>query len=113
MSVQPGQFNITDLQRRADYDIQLQFKDANGTPVDLTGWVVDAQVWNKERTTKYAGFAVTYTNRSIGSVSLALTDTQTEAFPDECYWDVLLENPAGLRNYWLEGIVYVSEGYTA
>lgn len=113
MSVQPGQFNITDLQRRADYDIQLQFKDANGNPVDLTGWTVYAQVWNQGRTTKYADWAVTYTNRSIGSVSLALTDTQTETLPDECQWDVLLENPAGLRNYWLEGIVYVSEGYTA
>lgn len=113
MSVQPGQFNITDLQRRADYDIQLQFKGADGNPVDLTGWTVYAQVWNQERSTKYADWAVTYTNRSIGSVSLALTDTQTETLPNECYWDVLLENPAGLRNYWLEGIIYVSEGYTA
>ena len=113
MSVQPGQFNLTDLQRRAAYDIQLQFKEAEGKPVDLTGWVVYAQVWNQGRSTKYADFAVTYTDRSIGSVSLALTDAQTETFPDECYWDVLMESPAGLRNYWLEGIVYVSEGYTA
>lgn len=113
MSIQPGQYNIPDMQRRADYDLQLQFKDANGNPVDLTNWTVYAQVWNKERTTKYADWAVTYTNRSIGSVSLALTDTQTETFPDECQWDVLLENPSGLRNYWLEGTIYVSEGYTA
>lgn len=113
MSVQPGTYNIPDMQRRADYDLQLQFKDANGNPVDLTNWTVYAQVWNKERTTKYADWAVAYTNRSIGSVSLAVTDTQTETFPDECYWDVLLENPSGLRNYWLEGVIYVSEGYTA
>lgn len=113
MSIQPGQFNITDLQRRADYDLQLQFKDANGDPVDLTGWTVYAQVWNQGRTVKYADWAVTYTDRIDGLVSLALTDTQTTDFPSECYWDVLLENPAGLRNYWLEGIVYVSEGYTA
>ena len=112
MSVQPGQHNIT-VQRRADYDLQLQFKDSAGVGIDLTGWTVYAQVWNQGRSTKYADWAVTYTNRSIGSVSLALTDTQTETFPDECYWDVLLENPAGLRNYWLEGIIYVSEGYTA
>jgi len=26
---------------------------------------------------------------------------------------VLLENPSTLREYYLEGIVYVSEGYTA
>lgn len=113
MSIQPGQFNITDLQRRADYDLQLQFKDANGDPVDLTQWTVYAQVWNQGRTTKYADWAVTYTDRINGLVSLALTDTQTTGFPNECYWDVLLENPSGLRNYWLEGIIYVSEGYTA
>jgi hypothetical protein len=113
MSVQPGQYNIPDMQRRADYDLQLQFKDSNDSPVDLTNWTVYAQVWNKERTTKYADWAVIYTDRSIGSISLAVTDTQTETFPDECYWDVLLENPAGLRNYWLEGVIYVSEGYTA
>jgi hypothetical protein len=113
MSVQPGRFDITDMQRRADYDLQLQFKDANGNPVDLTNWIVYAQVWNKERTTKYADWAVTYTDRSIGSVSLAVTDTQTETFPDECQWDVLLENPAGLRNYWLEGAIYINEGYSA
>jgi hypothetical protein len=29
MSVQPGQHNI-DVQRRADYDLSLQFKDSTG-----------------------------------------------------------------------------------
>jgi hypothetical protein len=113
MSVQPGKYNITDMQRRADYDLQLQFKDSNSNPVNLTGWTVYAQIWNKERTIKYADWDVTYTNRSLGSISLALTYTQTETLPTECQWDVVLENPAGLRNYWLEGIVYVNEGYTA
>jgi hypothetical protein len=45
-------------------------------------------------------------------INIALTDTQTAAFPDEAYYDVLLEDTAGLRNYYLEGIMYVSEGYT-
>jgi hypothetical protein len=26
---------------------------------------------------------------------------------------VLLTNPSGLKEYYLEGIIYVSEGYTA
>lgn len=112
MSVQPGTYNIL-LQRRADYSMALQFKDSTGTPINLTSWVVYAQAWNKERTTKYADFAVTYTNRPNGQVSLALTDTQTTSFPDECYYDVLLENPSGLREYYLEGVIYISQGYTA
>ena len=112
MSVQPGQHNIS-VQRRADYDLQLQFKDSAGAGINLTGWTAYAQVWNVGRTTKYADFAVTYVNRATGTIKIALTDTQTAAFPDEAYYDVLLENPSTLREYYLEGIVYVSEGYTA
>jgi len=112
MSVQPGQYNI-DAQRRADYDLSLQFKDSTGAGINLTGWTAYAQVWDVGRTVKYADFAVTYTNRTTGSISIALTDTQTAAFPDEAYYDVLLEDSSGLRNYYLEGIMYVSQGYTA
>lgn len=112
MSVSPGSYNIS-LQRRADYVLALQFKDGTGVAVNLTGWTVYAQAWNEARTTKYADFSVTYTNRANGQISIALTDTQTTSFPDECFYDVLLEDPSGLREYYLEGIVYVSEGYTA
>ena len=112
MSVQPGQYNIT-VQRRADYDLQLQFKDSTDAAINLTGWTAYAQVWNQPRTVKYADFAITYVNRSTGTIKIALTDTQTTSFPDEAFYDVLLENPSGLREYYLEGIAYVSEGYTA
>lgn len=112
MSVQPGQHNIT-IQRRADYDLSLQFKDSADAAINLTGWTAYAQVWNAGRTVKHADFTVTYTNRAAGSISIALTDVQTATLPDEAYYDVLLEDSSGLRNYYLEGIVYVSEGYTA
>jgi hypothetical protein len=112
MAISPGTYNIS-LQRRADYSITLQFKDSNDAPINLTGWTVAAQVWNQARTTKYADFTVTYTNRVTGTVAIALTDDQTAILPDEAYYDVLLTNPSGLKEYYLEGIIYVSEGYTA
>jgi hypothetical protein len=112
MAVEPGTYNIS-LQRRADYYIALQFKDGSGSPINLTNWTVAAQVWNQNRTTKYADFTVTYTSRATGSVSIALTATQTATLPDEAFYDVLLTNTAGLKEYYLEGIVYISEGYTA
>jgi hypothetical protein len=112
MSVQPGQHNIDDLQRRADYDLSLQFKDSTGANINLTGWTAYAQVWDVGRTVKYADFTITYTNRATGSISIALTDVQTAALPDEAFYDVLLEDSSELRNYYLEGIVYVSQGYT-
>jgi hypothetical protein len=112
MAISPGIYNIS-LQRRADYSITLQFKDSTDAAINLTGWTVAAQVWNQDRTTKYADFTVTYTNLVTGTIAIALTDEQTALFPNEAYYDVLLTNPSGLKEYYLEGIVYVSEGYTA
>jgi hypothetical protein len=112
MAVRPGKYNIL-LQRRADYYVQLSFSDSNDNPVDLTGWTASAQAWDKGRTTKIADFAVAYTDRPGGVIDISLTDTQTSAFSDEHYYDVLLENPSGLKEYYLEGVIYVSEGYTA
>jgi hypothetical protein len=111
MAISPGTYNIT-LQRRADYSITLQFKDSTDTPINLTGWTVAAQAWNQARTSKYADFTVTYTNRATGTVAIALTDDQTAIFPSEAYYDVLLTNPSGLKEYYLEGVIYVNEGYT-
>ena len=112
MAISPGTYNIS-LQRRADYSITLQFKDSTDAAINLTGWTVAAQVWNQDRTTKYADFTVTYTNLVTGTIAIALTDEQTALFPNEAYYDVLLTNPSGLKEYYLEGIIYVSEGYTA
>jgi hypothetical protein len=112
MAVAPGTYNIS-LQRRADYYVTLQFKDAAGTAIDLTGWTVAAQAWDKTRTTKHADFAVDYTDRAAGTVKISLTDEQTALLPNEAYYDVLLTDTAEIKEYYLEGIIYVSEGYTA
>jgi len=112
MSVQPGTYNIT-LQRRADYSVLLQFKDSTGTVINLTGYTAYAQVWNEGRTTKYADFSVAYTNRTNGQITISLTDTQTATFIDELRYDVLLEDGSGNREYYLEGVIFVSQGYTA
>ena len=112
MAVQPGTYNIT-LQRRADYSVLLQFKDSSNAVIDLTGYTAYAQAWNKARTKKYADFTIAYTSRTNGQITISLTDTQTAAFIDELYYDVLLEDGSGNREYYLEGVITVSEGYTA
>ena len=113
MAITPGTYNMT-IQRRSDHSIQLVFKDSNNNAIALNGYTVEAQVWEKTRTTKYADFAVTYTNRGAGTVDIALTDAQTATFtPNLLKYDVLLTDPSGLKEYYLEGDIYMSEGYTA
>ena len=112
MAIEPATYDMT-VQRRSDHSIQLVFKDSSVDAINLTGFTVAAQVWEETRTTKYADFAVTYTSRTAGTVDIPLTDTQTATFsPNELKYDVLLTNPSGLKEYYLEGTIYVSEGYT-
>ena len=91
----------------------MTFKDSTGSAIDLTGYTVAAQVWEETRTTKYADWTVAYTNRSGGIVDISLTDTQTATFtPSILFYDVLLTEPGGLKNYYLEGKLFINEGYT-
>ena len=113
MAIAPATYNMT-VQRRSDHAIQLIFKDGNNNAINLTGFTVEAQVWDEARSNKYADWVITYTNRANGTVDIALTDTQTAGFtPDVLRYDVLLTNGAGLKEYYLEGTIFVSEGYTA
>ena len=113
MAISPGTYNFT-LQRRSDHSIPLIFKDSSNNPINLTGFTVAAQVWDETRTTKYADFSVAYTDRSTGSVSISLTHTQTATFsPNVLRYDVLLTNGSGEKEYYLEGTIFISEGYTA
>ena len=112
MGVSPGTYNMT-VQRRADFSIQLVFKDGNGNAINLTGYTIYAQCWDEGRNIKYGDFAVTYTDRAAGTIDIALTDAQTATFlANKLSYDVLLENPSGLREYYLEGVITMSEGYT-
>jgi hypothetical protein len=111
MTHQPGYYDIT-LQRRADFTLQLQFKDSDSVPIDLTGATVYAQAWSCDRTTKLADFAVVYTDRVQGTVRLTLTNEQTTTFPTQLCYDVMLEDSQGFRSYYLEGSIRISEGYT-
>ena len=113
MAVAPGIYNMT-IQRRTDHSIQIVFKDSSNNAIDLTGYTVEAQVWEETRTTKFADWAVTYTYRTTGTVDIALTDVQTATFtPNLLKYDVLLTNASGLKEYYLEGDIFMSEGYTA
>ena len=113
MAIQPATYDFT-VQRRADHSIPLLFKDSTGSPIDLTGFTVASQVYDEPRTTLFATFSVTYTDRAAGSVKISLTDTQTATFTaNELKYDVLLTNGSGEKEYYLEGTIFVSEGYTA
>jgi len=113
MAIIPGKKNFT-VDRRADFPIRLTFKDSTGSAINLNGYTVEAQVYDESRSTKYADWAITYTDRANGIIDMNLADTDTANFtPEILFYDVLLTEPGGNKNYYLEGKLFVSEGYTA
>ena len=113
MAIIPGKKNFT-VDRRADFPIRLTFKDSTGSAINLTGYTVAAQVYNEDRSTKFADWTVAYTDRANGIVDISLSDTDTATFtPSILFYDVLLTEPSGSKNYYLEGKLFISEGYTA
>ena len=111
MAISPGTYNFT-LQRRASWSVLLQFKDSNNDAINLSGATVAAQAWNEARTRKYADFGIAYTNRTNGQTTISLTAAQTSTFPDQLYYDVLVTSSNGNKDYYIEGIINVDQGYT-
>jgi len=111
MAITPASYNIRP-QRRADFPLDVTFKDGTGAAINLTGWTLYAQVWDTQRTSKIGDFVVTVTSAANGQVNLKLPYSVTAILPTESRYDVMLIAPNGLREYYLEGIVRPLEGYT-
>ena len=78
--------------------------EADGNPVDLTGYQVIAQIWKDEkRRTKIADLTVTFTDRVGGTFKLSLTRAETRAITSGGFWDMLVIEPGGEGDFWLEG----------
>ena len=102
MAIAPGRYNMT-IQRRSDHSVSVTLKDSNNAAVNLGGYTIASQVWNTDRTTKAADATCTVTSAAGGAFDWKLTDTQTATFiPSILKYDVLLTNPSGLKEYYLE-----------
>jgi hypothetical protein len=86
---------------------------AGSSAVNLTGYTVLAQIWEDERRrTKLVDLTVTYVNRAQGQIKLSLTRQQTRLIDRPGYWDMLVIEPGGAADYWLEGPAVLDQGLT-
>mgnify|MGYP003132403633 CR=1 FL=1 len=113
MAIAPGTYDMT-IQRRSDHNVSITCKDSDGAVINMAGYSIASQIWDSGRTTKAADVTCTYTNQTNGAFDWKVTDTQTTTFTaDEYKYDLLVTDPSGLKEYWLEGTIYMDEGYTA
>ena len=100
--------------RRSDFPLTLTIKDSTSSAVNLTGYTVTGEVYNEDRSTKFADWNVTYTSRSGGVVDIDLTDDQTTNFtPNILFYDIKLTQPNAKEFVYLRGKLFMLEGYTS
>lgn len=109
--IQPGSYNIT-IQQGATFNQSFQFKDGNGDPLDMTDYIIMAEVWEEGKRSKYADFYVSWIDQETGQFIIYLTPEQTHTIPQTGYYDILVTNPDGSSDYWLRGEAILETGYT-
>tara|TARA_R100001129_G_C5206941_1_gene215536 strand:+ start:14 stop:355 length:342 start_codon:yes stop_codon:yes gene_type:complete len=113
MAIIPGTKDFK-VVRRSDFGLRLTFKDSTSSAINLTGYTVAGEVYNKDRSTKFADWTVAYTDRSNGIVDVSLSDDQTTTFsPNQLFYDFKLTQPNGEENVYIRGTLFMLVGYTA
>tara|TARA_B100001094_G_scaffold119051_1_gene114782 strand:+ start:13521 stop:13865 length:345 start_codon:yes stop_codon:yes gene_type:complete len=114
MAIEPGTYDMK-IQRRSDHSENFEaVVKATNAAINLTGYTLTSQVWDSGRTTKAADATMTITNAAGGLFTWKVTDTQTTTFTaNEYKYDILFTNGSGDKEYWIEGTIYMDEGYTA
>lgn len=108
--IYPAVYNMT-IEQRADFYRSFTLSQADGTELDLTGYALNASLWT-ERRRKLTDFTLTWIDQAAGQFALSLTDAQTTLLSGSAVWDLLVEDPDGLKDYWLRGDVLIEQGFT-
>jgi hypothetical protein len=112
MSIQPAKWNIQ-IQRRSTWQYFVELLDEQNNSIDLTGANIYSQIWDKGRLNKFADFTITYVNLVLGQFYWTLAAADTEGLPCECFYDLLIVDSISKPFYLIEGLAFVSEGYSA
>ena len=107
----PARYDIT-IHQGATFDLLLQYKDGTGTPVDMTGYNVAAQLWNRLGTSKLSDFSFTWETQASGSFRLKLASSVTSGITEQGQYTVLVTEPSGDKFYLLQGNAFVDLGLT-
>ena len=108
---QPGDYGIT-IHQGATFELCVTYQDSEGVPVNMSGYTVDAQLWNRTGTEKIADFDTPWDVQVSGAFKLRLSAAVTSGVTEEGQYDVMITEPGGDKFYLLEGTAYFDPGLT-
>lgn len=109
--MEPAKYDIT-IHQGATFELALQYKDSTGTPVNMSGYTVAGQLWNRLGTTKLADFTTEWVTQASGSFRVKIASTVTSGITQQGQYDILVTEPSGDKYYLLQGAAFADLGLT-
>ena len=97
-----------------DFVAEVMIDDTDGTTANLTGYSVAGQIRKSYSSTAKVDFTCTVQDAAAGKISIALSNTQTNAMKAGRYvYDVeITKTASGIKTRVIEGQVTVTPGVT-
>lgn len=109
--IEPINHDIT-IHQGATFELPLHFKDSDGNSVNMNGYTVAGQVWDRLGQNKLADFTNTWTAQVSGQFTLSIAASTTATMSGIGQYDVLVTEPDNTKFYLLQGTAIVDPGLT-
>jgi hypothetical protein len=106
-------YSNLNIDQGTSFNVQVTLEDADGGAFNLTGYTVSAQIRRTYASLTSVAFEASVENANTGIISLALSNTVTNAMKAGRYvYDVEVVSPGGAVSRVLEGQVEIFAGVT-
>ena len=106
----PARYDIT-IHQGATFDLPLQYR-ASGVPVNMSGYSIEATLWNRVGTAKLSNFSVPWVAQTSGMFKLRLASSVTSGITEQGQYDMMFTEPSGDKYYILQGTAFIDLGLT-
>lgn len=107
----PARYDII-IHQGATFDLGVQYKDSAGIPVNMSGYIIEAELWNRTGTVKLADFSLPYEVQASGSFKMRLASNVTSGITEQGQYDLIITEPGGDKYYLLQGTAFIDLGLT-
>jgi len=90
--------------------MQLTVTQSGGTPINLSGYTIDADICGSIQNQQVATFTTAILNAASGIAEISLSPATTSGIEAGRYlYDISATQPGGDRYYWLKGSLTVEQ----
>ena len=107
----PAKHDIT-IHQGATFELQIAYKDPSGVPINMSGYTIEGQLWNRLGTSKLADFYPSWTVQESGTFTIGLASSVTRGITENGQYDVMVTEPSGKKSYLLQGNAFIDLGLT-